>query len=77
MKIADAKGLMPAGHGRCQQLGAGRQIECLAVPVKDDFSFSQAREERIAESGIRKIDRRPADFSYAVGVNSRAESLRD
>ena len=75
--VADAKGLVPAGCGRCQQLGAGWQVECLALPVKDDLISRHTRENRIAVSGFGKRNRRPPDFFHVVRIHPRTECPRN
>ena len=52
---------------------AGRQIECVAMPLKDSFRGPAGGEQRIGKPlGIYRV---PADFLDMVRIHPRAESF--
>src|SRR5438093_8218980 len=68
---------MPAAVGVSQQLGAGRQVERLAMPMKYSFRTCESAAQRVPRRGFRPVNRIPADRFHGIRVHAGPQRFGD
>ena len=74
---AKLNGLIVATHAAGKPHRAGRNRECIAVPVERRDLPRIPRKNRMAGRLVGEFDREPADFLLPIGRDPSAEHRRD